>query len=63
MNFRQQDQPLQAAFFDAAHKSLGVRVQILAPWWEFDRFHTSDLDRAQKFLREQRVLIVNQTFM
>ena len=58
--FSRQDQPVQTAFFDAAHNSLRVGVQIRTPWWQPLRFYIGVLQRAQEFVREQWIPIMNQ---
>jgi len=59
-SFSKQNEPVQTAFFYAAHESLGIRVQIRTSRGQFDGFHIGVLQRAQKFVREQRIAIMNQ---
>ena len=34
-----QNQAVQARFFNRAHETLGVGIQVRTPWWQFHRFY------------------------
>src|SRR5215469_610182 len=58
--FSKQDQPFQTGFLDAAHKSLGVSVQIRTSRWQLHGLHASILQRAEKLVCEQRIAIMDE---
>ena len=51
---------LQTAFFDRADEALRMCVQIRRPRRQFNGFKAGDSQYAQKFLRIERISIVNQ---